>query len=299
MKRPDCLSDLVTRSRRYRMSRDEQAELDAHLPTCASCRLTQQIGADFDAIGGLQARDGVLIATLAKQIAQRGQRKSAGRTMARFVAVAAAVALALFAAAAGAYAVFERRATESVAATAGPWLATAPEPEQVDLVANAASRGPRVDAPNPVRQARPSSHAMSRARAERAPARSASVESASSLFASANGERRASHVVEAISLYDELERRYPESPEAHVSRVSLGRLLLARSMWADALTQLNDYLTASPDGTLAPEALFGMARSLEALGRTGDARATWGRLLAKFPDSVYAAQAQRRIEDFR
>jgi len=125
------------------------------------------------------------------------------------------------------------------------------------------------------------------------------TETASSLFASANSERRHNHVAAAISLYEELQQRYPGSDEARVSHVSLGRLLLERSMWSEGLSQLDDYLAAAPDGMLAPEALFGKARALAALGRLDEERGQWVGLLSKFPDSVYAAQARRRIDEIR
>ena len=65
------------------------------------------------------------------------------------------------------------------------------------------------------------------------------------------------------------------------------------------MPQLDEYLAASPTGTLAPEALFGKARALEALGKRDDARRVWARLLASYPDSVYAAQARQRLDALR
>jgi TolA-binding protein len=299
MSRVDCLSDLVTRARRYRLSREEQVRLHEHLSSCAPCRLTQQIGDDFDVIGALQAGDDVRIAALADAIFRGRRRRSVVRARARLSAVAAAIAFALFAAAAGAYAVLERPAAMRTPAQAALPPASAPPREQVELVASSGLRSPRVDAPaRPARPRRVASAAPKEASSRAAPRAEPTV-SPSELYANANGERRRTHVVEAISLYDELEQRYPGSAEALASRVSLGRLLLARGMFAEALTQLTGYLTASPEGTLAPEALFGRAGALEALGRKDDERATWLGLLARFPDSVYATQAHRRIEQLR
>jgi tetratricopeptide (TPR) repeat protein len=302
MNRTDCLSDLVTRARRYRMSRGELAQLDEHLSSCGQCRLTQQIGDDFDVIGGLQAGDDVRIATLADAIVRgrpgRGVRRARAR---RLSGIAAAVAFALFAAA-GAYAMLERPPVVRAPVESALLAASATPREQVELVASTALRALRVDAPAPARPIAPARVASApRPQGPSSPVapQPEPVDSASVLYANANGERRRSHVLEAISLYDELERQYPASAEALASRVSLGRLLLGRGMFSEALTQLTGYLTAAPDGTLAPEALFGRARALQALGRKDDERAAWVGLLAKFPDSVYATQAHRRIAELR
>jgi TolA-binding protein len=127
----------------------------------------------------------------------------------------------------------------------------------------------------------------------------AATDAASTLFADANRERRQAHAATAIALYGELQRVHPGSEEAHVSHVSLGRLLLERGASSEAMSQLDQYLTTSPDGLLAPEALFGKAQALKALGRRDEERSTWTRLLTQFADSVYGAQARRRLEELR
>jgi TolA-binding protein len=105
----------------------------------------------------------------------------------------------------------------------------------------------------------------------------------------ANGEGRRA---EALGLYRDLHQTYPKSEEAHVARVAMGRLLLAREP-ARALEQFDGYLRRG--GTLAPEALVGRARALQQLGRTADEQATWREVLARHPDSVYASEANKRL----
>jgi len=151
----------------------------------------------------------------------------------------------------------------------------------------AAVQRPLLDAP-PVHAGRP-------VRAAAGPI----VEMGSSLFERANAERRSGRALSAISLYEELQKRYPQSDEARISRVSLGRLLLDRGMWSEADAQFEGYLAASGSGTLAPEALYGKALSLEGLGRRDEARLAWDRLLARFPDSVYSGPARQRLETIR
>jgi hypothetical protein len=319
MRRSDCLSDLVTRARRYRLSRAEQSSLDEHLSICASCRQQQQIGADFDAMGGLRPGDGVLIAQLAERAVQRPHKRMGHRRSLQSIAMTAAAAFVLVAAIAGANALVRHRLDASLhgpTSIAVPALPVACE--HPDRPGCGAPPGADGDVVMPVRE--PSvalSPAVSEVRgrlpamtphnartvagpvAPQVETREIQVETASSLFARANNERRHDHVAAAISLYGELERRYPESDEARISHVSLGRLLLDRGIWSEGLSQLDDYLVSSPDGMLAPEALFGKARALKALGRRDEERGIWNRLVTKFADSVYATQARHRLEELR
>ncbi len=298
MNRLDCHNDLVTRARRYRLSREERAKLDEHLGACPSCRLAERVGRDFDAIGDLQPGDDVLLLALADKFRRR-RLSGMGRGRTRLTATAAAIACALLAAAAGAYAYMERGAALRAAPVEASLAAgRTPSPEQVELVARTVWSAPRTDAPAPPEETAASRH-TTRRHARHAREDAPEVQSASVLFTNANAERRDGHAAEAIALYGELERLYPASEEALVSRVSLGRLLLARGMLQEALARLNEYLAAAPEGTLAPEALFGKARALEGLDRKSEERQAWERLLVRFPDSVYAAQAHHRIDDLR
>ena len=48
--------------------------------------------------------------------------------------------------------------------------------------------------------------------------------------------------------------------------------------------------------TLAPEALWGEAQSLYALGRAAEARRSLSMLLQRYPDSAYAGAARAKLE---
>jgi TolA-binding protein len=300
----DCLSDLSARARRYRLSPAEQVRLDKHLSVCASCRREQQIGADFDAITGLKPGDDKRIAELTNRTVERFNKRAQLRRRPRSLSIAAALACALVSAGAGASVVWhmqkqtrpvvrpESHTPERQATPERPLHAVPPtETADVPLASPTAVLVP----PHP-KAFWPVHPAVSQSAPP--PAETAS-EAASSLFANANLERRQAHSAAAIALYDELQRRHPGSEEAHVSHVSLGRLLLEGGACSDALSQFDRYLTASPDGLLAPEALFGKAQALHALGRRDDERTTWTRLLTQFADSVYATQARRGLEELR
>jgi len=117
------------------------------------------------------------------------------------------------------------------------------------------------------------------------------------LFSQANAARRDADVPRAAALYHELERLHPAAPEALVSRVALGRLLLERAGDArGALAEFDGYLARAPRGALAEEALFGKASALLRLGRTAEEQDTWRLLVERFPRSVYADRARARLE---
>ncbi|HXN32120.1 MAG TPA: hypothetical protein VN894_09670, partial [Polyangiaceae bacterium] len=253
-----------------------------------------------------------LVAHLADKVVQRRLGRRIGRARPRALWMAGAAACVFFAAAAGAAVLFDHRSARMQAPASIP---ASPQPAargRPVLAANAAPSVATAEASIPVAPAPPAldgrrasrsapSHLVRSSSAPPASpqAETPQVDTASSLFAGANAERRRNHAGAAISLYEELQGRYPGSEEARVSHVSLGRLLLDRAMWSEGLSQLDDYLAAAPDGMLAPEALFGKARALGMLGRLDEERGQWVGLLTKFPNSVYAAQARRRIEEIR
>jgi hypothetical protein len=129
-----------------------------------------------------------------------------------------------------------------------------------------------------------------------APVAHRAAPTARDLFASANMARHDDHGSRASALYRELQRRYPTSDEALVSRVSFGRLLLDRlGDPSGALAQFDGYLAQTAHTALAEEALFGRASALSQLGRSDAERETWRTLLARYPSSVYADRARVRI----
>jgi TolA-binding protein len=117
--------------------------------------------------------------------------------------------------------------------------------------------------------------------------------SAAALLRHANRARSAGQIERAIMLLEELQAKFGNSPEAHVSLVSLGKLLMLSGSLGQALQQFTSYLQRS--GPLEEEALVGRAQALQRLGQIDDERNTWQRLLARFPSSVYVAAARERL----
>jgi hypothetical protein len=116
---------------------------------------------------------------------------------------------------------------------------------------------------------------------------------AASLLRLANAARSRGRTDEAVSLLREIQQRYRGSPEATLSLVSLGKLLLLKGAPEAALQQFSSYLFVG--GTLEEEALVGRAQALAALARSSEERSTWEALVARFPGSVYVARAQERL----
>jgi outer membrane protein assembly factor BamD (BamD/ComL family) len=116
---------------------------------------------------------------------------------------------------------------------------------------------------------------------------------AASLLQGANAARSRGQIEQAVSLLRALQQRFPGSPEATLSHVSLGKLLMLRGFAEAALQQFSTYLTIG--GPLEEEALVGRAQALGAMGRPREERGTWESLVTRFPNSIYAARARDRL----
>ncbi|WP_437601393.1 tetratricopeptide repeat protein [Sorangium sp. So ce590] len=130
-----------------------------------------------------------------------------------------------------------------------------------------------------------------------AAASSSSASTAEQLFREANDVRRAGSSRRAIELYRSLQKRFATSPEATLSLVSLGSLLLDTGSPAAALAQFDRYLGVASSRPLAVEALYGRGRALRALGRSAEEAQSWRRLLREHPGSPYVEHARRRLAE--
>ena len=123
--------------------------------------------------------------------------------------------------------------------------------------------------------------------------------SATALLAEAGRARGEGQLDRAASLYRRLQREFPGTPEALVSTVPLGRLLLDGGSARAALAAFDGYLRGMPRGPLVAEALYGKGRALEALGDGVEERRTWERLVTDHAGSAYAPHARRRLAALR
>jgi TolA-binding protein len=122
--------------------------------------------------------------------------------------------------------------------------------------------------------------------------------SAAELFARANDARRRGDTAAAARQYVALQARFPRSPEASVSHVTLGRLDLDRlGDPGGALVQFDEYLAGARNDDLSEEALVGRAIALQRLGRADEERNAWRQLLDAFPRSLSGDRARARMTE--
>lgn len=201
-------------------------------------------------------------------------------------------------------------ATATATASAATWLATRPAEPRASVVSASAPVGERVpppsapDAapvpatlplPSPVPAAVPSPASAAVATPSRATVRTESSSPAAVLEA-ANGARADRDFARATALYRTLQQRWPESRESAVGCVALGRLLLDRDDADAAADTFARCVAQHPRGPVVEQAWVGRAEALEALGRDASARQAWSELLRRFPDSLYAGKARRKLE---
>jgi TolA-binding protein len=113
------------------------------------------------------------------------------------------------------------------------------------------------------------------------------VEDAATLFARALSEREQGRTSNAIATFRALQRRFPQTPQAVLSLVSLADLSLGTGDAAGALVAFEEYLASGSSGALVPEALLGKARALSSLGRVAEADVVWREIARRYPDSPY------------
>jgi hypothetical protein len=294
----ECQSELVIRSRRGRLSRAEGLSLQAHLASCATCRLSRRVLSDFGEMSAVDHRDDVRIERLASLARgwTKGRVRPRHRPVARrfrFLAFAAGVALLAGSASAAIWLRHKPAPMAVMSSEPRPLVQPAPghraiaaRPAPVTGPTTASTTAPEAPPPLPARRhdlralsdgARPTPALLLRRAGD----------------AQRSGDRPA-----ALALYRQLRRDHASSPEALLATVPLGKLLLARNPGA-SLLEFDVYLRSASAGALVPEALYGRARALEALGDAGRERQTWERLLAAFPDSAYAPIGRRRLAELR
>ncbi len=118
------------------------------------------------------------------------------------------------------------------------------------------------------------------------------------LFKQAQAYRKVRGWSRAADTYKELNRRYPNEPEALSSLVSLGLIQLEHlNRPKAALKSYNTYLSRSPTGSLAQEAAFGRIMALKTLGRKSQFHKALEEFLKDFPGAIQTSRVQRLIDE--
>jgi len=277
---------LLARASTGELSPHDADVLRRHLEDCPACSLQLAISRST----APQARDAELIERVASRAthAWSPARGPAKRSRVRLGFLAAALCAA---AAAAAVPAWDFRGSSQPTPTVGRALSALP-PVVRAPVPTGPTDPPALPDSEPAVLPAPA-HASGAASEPKTP--SVRPLSAQELLERAASERRAGRTSIAVLLYRELQRTYPRSREAHVSRVSLGRLLAASGNPAGALHEFDAYLGSSGSATLTEEALVGRATALEKLGRMSEAQAAWQHLVDRYPGSLSAARARERL----
>jgi TolA-binding protein len=298
--RPDS-EDLSVHVRRGDASRVEQRAFARLLQQDATLRAAHQVGLDLDRDSSVRAGDEQLIgraadAALASVLAElpaapvRTQRFAGWQLVASLFAMFAfslsGVGAAMWVAG---VAPWQKSEEEKESAAPASKLARPARPHPRRVLA------PQVEVAPPLAEPAVPENVEPMEGAENLSAsRGAHAHDPKASFHAANAARRAGDVARAKRLYGDLIMHAPGSDEAHLALVSLGKLLLAQGQAAAAERSFQRYLE-SGGGPLSEEALFSRAQCLLRLGRAPSERSAWRALLAAFPESVYAAEAQQRL----
>jgi TolA-binding protein len=313
--------DLLILARRGELSEAEQRRLDVYLGASLLSRALYQLGVHYDAVPQEQRNDADTIGRVITAVCEQKGGTTARRSRRGWLIGVVAALSSVTAAAA--------------TVTVARWAARAPAPASVAApsaggLAPARTKlggapDPRSDAAAPTHVSNPGSVPSATSgssaqipqlrRSDRAPSTSSRTaesdaarmtgladvsrpaETAGQMFSEANTLRKAGRVSEAERAYRHLQQLHAGSPEASVSHVLLGRILLRQGRSAAACTEFEQYLAEQSRGNLAEEALQGDAMCTRALGRPAAERAVWQTLLSRFPSSIYADAARQRLKD--
>lgn len=102
----------------------------------------------------------------------------------------------------------------------------------------------------------------------------------------------------AEKAYENVTRLYPTHREAKTVLLSLAEIRLDYlNQPREALETYKLYLSTTPNGPLAQEALYGKIKSLSALGEKGREEKALRVFLEKYPTSVHALNARNRLKE--
>ncbi len=302
----DHIEDLSAHARRGELGESGFRQLSLALTSSHEARMLHQAGRAFDRLDSVLPGDDAL----AERVIHRVLRLRDGTRRRRRRYLEAALATVAWTAAAAAAAPLLVASQVIPAETSAGVVANQPASGAVKVPngqafskSNVTASGPlprddlRVDSPvnealgeqQPDRQ---------RLRAAQRPSEAAPLKEAATgaqAFAQANRLRRMGHPSEAIVQYVSLQRHFPDSAEARNADIALGMLRLQSGSASLALSNFRRYLERNASSQMVPEALWGEAQALAALGRNEAARQSYASLLRRYPESAYASAVRAKL----
>ena len=118
---------------------------------------------------------------------------------------------------------------------------------------------------------------------------------------------------EAVEKFNDMIRSYPRSPLRAEAEKRLqdaqdrlarhehlvARFYIKRRSWLAAVNRLNAMIDSYPNYKDRAGTFFDLGTALAHLGRNGEARLYFERVIAEFPDSDYAERAKRRLDQIK
>jgi TolA-binding protein len=297
---------LLDRALSGELEAEERTVLDAHLVTCPACAVhleartlfrTELDERDGDAALDLASIDRAMVAAGAEAVQPLVYRR-------RWSVRLFMAALVLGGIAAGAH--YGTRPRSTVSFTSQPAGIPSEEAtgrrtglEQAQTAEQPAEGTQGGSQPETAAAGPSSAGSPMRARGKPATGKAILSEGPDELFARANQLRRSGRDSEAMALYRELQRAYPDSRQARLSQATLARLQLDHGQASEALSGFDSYLKSGDTGAMTEDALVGRAMALMKLNQRDQERATWQELLARFPNSIHASRARARLGELR
>lgn len=118
---------------------------------------------------------------------------------------------------------------------------------------------------------------------------------------------------EALEKFNDVLRAFPNSPlkaEAEARRQEvldrlarhehiIARFYMKRGSWVSATQRLNFLIDEYPNFVARDAVFFDLGQALAKLGRNGEARLYFERVITEYPQSDYAEQARRRLTEIK
>ena len=111
-------------------------------------------------------------------------------------------------------------------------------------------------------------------------------------FKQAEEALAAGNWAEAAQMLQTFRQTYPGGPMSDKAGIMRGEALEGSGDMTGAARAYLDVFTATPEGPMAPDALYNLGRSLGALGQTDEACVTLGEVAVRFPASDAVPKAQ-------
>lgn len=298
------LEDLIVLARRGQLTSEQERTLNEALSHQPELLTLYQAGLGFDEEDVLTPRDAEIAERIARQASstptiRRGRVKTRQHTL--WLGVGLFFASAVSAAAVGGpltriLSVFQAEKPVAEARSPGserrtPLRRSAPDNQEEgatdDEVAAEEPTPPGLDPQPPA--VRTTSAGSEQTRAAEVP--TSHDESAASLYQKANQARREGRSEDALLHYMRLESHFPGSSQATAAILPAAELLYRAGRYEDALSRFRRYR-----GPLAPEALWGQARCLRAMGRSDEEQGILRQIGDQHPKSAYAPVATERLK---